>query len=443
MTEITDISQNKLEDYLSSTDFYIKLQQSDQELINCLFDNFQKIINYTFNDQKADSLISIKCLSFLLTRNIKIHNRLLQETNIIDFLTNYPLKFDAINHILRTRYAEVLEAFLLPEPYQFNKNVGNNQLFENLISVCDYNSSFETIKKVISEEDQKVIYHLLTIHFIDNVSRYITGIRIINFNSQQILIHLIDRGCENFVAESLTKNALFSSYVYLAFNNQTVSKNFYFIEKIYRYSVKYSKNSNWNTLEIIISSRIDDFRKIVMNTDKWCDTSNISVSIINHILLFHNRFSDKDYDMFHFLIDKFFSMPNCSILHLSVLKYFMIMQELGKLNLKILKDTFLIKRIIECYKKREQSDDPQFVYFGAIREMSNFITPYIDKENYDDWNTIVLKRNKEINNIIDKNNPLQCRKRSIFSFPNKTTSIVLLSVISIIIVLLVSILINI
>lgn len=420
MTEITDISKNKLKEYLNQDDFYTKLRQNDKELVNFFLDNINLLIDFVFEDQTIDYRTINKCISFLVTRDTKVHNKLLQETKLTDFLANYPLKFKQIDHGLRIRYRDILEAFLLPEPNRFNKNVGNNQLFTNLISVCDYNSSFEMLQKIISEEDQKVIYHLLTIHFIDIVAKYVIGGKILNFNSQKIIIQLIDRGCENFVAESLTKDAFLLTFINSAIKTPKVWKNFRFIEKIYKYSINYTKNSNWKTIEITISSFLEDFRKIIMATDTWCDTANTCVSIIEDILNFHNKINEKDILLFKFLIDKFFSTPQCSILHLAVLKYFTLFHKLGKLDLKILNETHLITNIIDCYKKREQL--PLCNYFGQLREMSILITPLVDKENNDNWNSIVVKKNKEIYKLINGNTnnlTFKCQKKNIFSMQKK------------------------
>lgn len=427
MTEITDETRNKLKEYLNQDDFYTKLRQNDQELINFFLDNVHLLLELIFEDQTRDYRTVNKCISFLVTRDIKLHNKLLQETNLISFLIKYPLKFRLIDHGLRLQYRDVLEAFLLPEPHRFNKNVGCHQLLTNLISVCDYNSSFEILQKVISEEDQKVIYYLLTIHFIDTVSNYIIGDQILNFNAQKILIQLIERGCDNFVAECLTKGDLLSSFVDHAIETPKIYKNYQFIEKIYNHSTNYSKNSNWQAIEITISSCLDDFRKIIMDTDKWCGTSNICVSIIVDILNFHNKVNEKDYLLFQFLIDKFFNMPKCSILHLAVLKYFTLFHKLGKLDLKILNETHLITKIMDCYKKREQL--PLCNYFGQLREMSILISPLIiNKENYDDWNSIVVKKNKEIYKLINNNTnnlPFKCQKKNIFSIQSKSTIYIL------------------
>ena len=172
-----------------------------------------------------------------------------------------------------------------------------------------------------------------------------------------------------------------------------------------------------------------------MNTNKWCAVSNISISIITEILLFRKRFSDKDYLMFKFLINHFFSMPNCSILHLSVLKYFKAMHQLGKLNLKILNEEHLISKIIDCYKKRDEL--PLCACFGALSEISNLISSYIDKENSSEWNSIVVKKNKDTYKILSKDELLlHSQAKSFFSFVSKKTiAIVFISAIAIIFVL--------
>lgn len=444
MTEITDAERNKLKDFLDQDNFYIKLRKNDPEITNFFFNNFDLLINFIFEDQTADYARVNKCISFLITPDLKIHNKILQETKLIDFLINYPQKFRQIDHSLRLRYRDLIEAFLLPEPYKFNKNVGNSKFFTNLISVCDYNTSFEMLQKVISDEDQKVIYHLLAIHFIDSISQFITGDQIINFNSQRILIQLIDRGCENFVAEVLTNNALISSFVNYTIEHPKAWKNFSFIENIYKYSINYSKSSDWKSIEVTISSCTDDFRKIIMKTDKWSDTPNICISILVEILSFHNMLNEKDIKLFHFLFEKFFSMPKCSILHLSVLKYFTLFHKLNGLNLKILNESHIITKIIDCYKNREQL----FLcnYFGQLREMSVLISPLIDKNNIDEWNSIVVKKNKEIykliNNNVNNKLPFKCNNRNIFSLQNKKIVFILISVFAVILVLAVFILIK-
>ncbi|OHS97616.1 hypothetical protein TRFO_09312 [Tritrichomonas foetus] len=399
--EIAQIEEQTQEEFvklLENPDFDFKLHTFDKELIDSLFQYYDLVISYLFEGETKNLKLLSKCKYFLLSPKSWIKKRFLNDTNLKEYLTNFPKKFKEKHHTIRLAYSMILESFLKTKDFSINTDFASAELFENLISVCDFNTSYELLEKLITDDNQKISYYLIGIHFSDILSKYLIGDKILNFNVQKLFNLLVNNNWENYVADSLTKDALFIQFLNSTFERPNVYQNFDFILKIYKHSTRYPHISNWKTLNITIASRMKDFRSIVQKTQNWCMTANISLHIINEYLLYTKKCTQSDKNILFDLVEKFFSMPRCTILHLSTLSFLKTLDLLNCLDEETIRQSHLVTHIVENYKMRE--NQVVYAYWGPIRKMSEIVAAYVNKKDLSEWDLIVSAKNKEIQEIL-------------------------------------------
>lgn len=391
---------------VNNPDFIQKFNHADNELTDYLLEHVFFIIKYLFyskTSSKTELTNLNKCVNLLVINDPKIRKKLISETNFLDFLIDYPREFPKIDHEHRFRYIQILDIYLNEKRLSINKEIATMELFENLVSVCDYQTSFTFLKENFcslrsnfSNDD----FFLEKVPIVDVICKYIIGHTKLNFNAQELITSFLN---SSLVSESLTKNALLYSFIEYSFSNKEYGHNFQFLHKIYQMSIKLNAlhDTNSKTIELIISSRINDLREIVFTTKNWCESSVISILLISSILT-HNPdlWIDNDYDLFYFLVGMLISNPKFSKLHLAILNFFETMKILNKLNSDILYKSHLIQIIIDKYQNR--GNCVECAYWGVIRTMSGTITPYVKDADRSVWASLVINKNTEIEQLIQK-----------------------------------------
>ena len=397
----------KLADTVNNIDYFSKLRSLDNDLVNFLFDNFDIIAFHLFEDFRVSTL-EYKLIFFLTIDDLAIRTRFKNETSLMEILLNYPFKFHNVLSHNRNSYINVLKSYIFcrddkysrecPNAVSIDKQFCIPELFRNLISVCDFEVSYTLLLDLINTDNSKIILYLIKIGIPEMLAQQIIGNKVLNFESQKLLIALINNNCEYDVADSLNKNGIILSFIANSFENINAYKNFLFLLKLYKFSCKYHLQSNWKTIEMLISSRIDDFRNIILKSHNWNQTANTCVLLLIKMIKFSKSYSPKDRIILFDLIEKFFSMPRCTTLHLTTLKYLKSIEKNGYFCHEDARQSHLITHIIENYKMRESQ--VVYAYWGPIRKISEIIDPYIDEGDKNEWNLIVTSKNKEIKKII-------------------------------------------
>ena len=380
-------------------EFPLYLSKGNKKLIKFIILNFDKILEYIFENKHKDLNELIPYLSILMSRNPDLKNQILTSTKFVNYITEYPRKVRIYHLPSMPIFFDYLQHFICNEtellPY-----FANRDFFESILQVCDFKKAFEFMETMLTSQHKSFRIFFEQIDIATILAENSVGTNFINFSIIE-LFELISDSFSRQCASAVVQNDLITKLFDTGFN-ENCYQMIDFIDFLYSKTFLHPKESMWFTIQFIVEDRIPEICDFILNQKNF---TILSKSNSNLLLTFVNEKENvfpKLQRVIEKLVNDLFEFPTNSFLHNTVYDFLSTIRVTPSLFNEIVQKTNLCKKIVDLYNKREEGVNA--CYWGQLREISELITmPFNVSQN--EWNFVVQtnSNNEKLISIPAKN----------------------------------------
>jgi len=384
---LIDISSEDFLTVITSNLFYDGFVSRDSIIIDYIISHFDLILQYGFKTTKCKKHISIICYNILRNITYPLFSRVINETSLITFITNYPIHCKQFSNSSRHMFFLLLPRFIFSSSGQMILPFASTTFFNSIIQVLDYYPAFEFMNGLISRASART---LSTFETINLSSMIISGVflPVIGHQCEEIICTGFSHGLQYQIANSLLNNRVIIGLINLAFETRSYL-TYGFISSIYHYCVINKSIYQMKQIKQAIESFTHDFCVTILENVFFNQVSDRCLQLITDILDENSKMTQEIFQVCKKVFQDFFLFPNHNILHLSFLKLMIVLSKKSLIDQQFLNGLDMHSNILFHYENKESFKNAS--YWGHLREIIRLIDLYnvsecgVDQYSWTRW----------------------------------------------------------
>lgn len=372
----------------------------DKDVQNYIIQHFDQILQLAFRITRGKKASIIASTQIIKNCKYPFLNRLYTETNLINFLTNYPFRCRVFKPASHHLYFLLLHIFIYTQNDSIVPSFATRNYFESLLEISDLYPAYSFIIDAI--RDQRYATTLQNINFSQSVFNFL-GVEALHDSCMSILTIGMENPPFNYqIADVLQKTNALRKMIDICLKD---------IDPDTIKFIKYTVQAYVKKRSVYRMQRV--FSYIQKYQDKFCDTvsgqkfftrATEDLAIIALTIAEEEHIVSPSFErMLYRLSEDFFVFQNNSILHSLVVNIFKVLSDCGLLTQSVVKASGIGLRIVDAYLHKK--NDVTISYWGHTRELSLIINRFdvtqfgIDRRI---WDSAVMGRVTEEKNIIHR-----------------------------------------
>jgi hypothetical protein len=386
-----------------SSDFLIGLwTNGDSQLVDYMIGHFDDFINLAFQIVgPASRLIIERCSRLLASACPEVRDRLVAETNIVQFILDYIPKITEYSALSQRVYFALLPNVVFDRMGTLYPEFESEAYFLNLFSLlyllpaCAFlddliGSSSRSVRAMLQRINLSAV--LLDQMLLDNPT--------IRDRSQALFIQALNSDVAFGLPDSLIEKGRLFQLVAII-NTLKDPDGFDFLRLISAYgSQKTAKQ--WKGVEDLMGSLLPAFCEAAAAADSYDRASDARIRLIVELFKFDVPFGDELRVLLVKLSALFFQYPRNSFLHNSFVSLLRLIEEKHALTPELLREMKLCTQIVDCYQMR--GEIVTYGFWGQLREIATLVEPHVAKTgvDMDVWRGLVVSQNKGREDLIER-----------------------------------------